>query len=179
VRFAASYPGFAPNGGDAMAELRGHLAATGGMPDQRVWADWGTQRVLPVYQAGPFGDPRWEARSFRALNRMLRIPPDSPSDVPQPGDYVVLYSTQDRTCWHCRRAFRYVDEAFGPMPGPGWEQLFTSSTGTLSLYRLGPSVVWPVAVGDGPTGGPDEGAPADADEGDEGSGDGVQDELGL
>jgi hypothetical protein len=145
VRFATTYPGFAPNGGDAMTELRAYLAARGGMPEDRVWADWGTQRVLPAYRAGPFGDPRWEARTFRSLNRLLPTEPPlvKPSAYPRAGDYVVIYSAEDRTCWHCRRAFRGVTEVFHPLPGPGWEPLFTSSTGNLTLYRLGPTAVWP------------------------------------
>ncbi len=144
ARFATTYPGFAPNGGDAMAELRAHLASQGvDVAGARVWADWGTQRVLPAYQTGPFGDPRWQAGSFRSLNRLVRFPPTSDLEYPQPGEYVVLYSAQDRTCWHCRRALQPVSEAFGPLPGPGWEELFTSSADNLTLYRLGPSVTWP------------------------------------
>ncbi|HYN56895.1 MAG TPA: hypothetical protein VES03_06835 [Motilibacterales bacterium] len=139
VRFATDYPGFAPNGGAAMVELREHLGGRAGIEDARIWADWGTQRVLPVYQAGPFGDPRWAARRFRSLNRLL----SSPAGVPRAGDYVVIYSAEDRTCWHCRRALQPVEEAFGPFPGAGWDEMFTSSTGNLSLYLLEPSVVWP------------------------------------
>ncbi len=146
VGFATSYPGFAPNGGDAMVELRDHLASRGGeLAGARVWADWGTQRVLPAYQTSPFGDPRWEAGSFRSLNRLVRFPPSSAAEYPQPGEYVVIYSAQDRTCWHCRRALQPVQQAFGPLPGPGWEELFTSSAGNLTLYRLGPTVTWPPA----------------------------------
>ena len=94
-RFATSYPGFAPNGGDAMVELRAHLASRGGeLAGARVWADWGTQRVLPAYQTSPFGDPRWEAGSFRSLNRLVRFPPTSAAEYPQPGEYVVIYSAR-------------------------------------------------------------------------------------
>ena len=72
-----------------MVELRAHLASQGGeLADARVWADWGTQRVLPAYQTSPFGDPRWEAGSFRSLNRLVRFPPSSAAEYPQPGDYV-------------------------------------------------------------------------------------------
>ena len=56
----------------------------------------------------------------------------------------MIYSAEDRTCWHCRRALQPVDQAFGPLPGPGWEELFTSSAGNLTLYRLGPTVLWPI-----------------------------------
>lgn len=163
LRFATTYPGFAPNGADAMSELRAHLATRGGLADQRVWADWGTQRILPVYQVSPFGEPRWEARRFRSLNRLLRTEPPmvAPASQPRAGDYVVLYSTQDRTCWHCRRAFRAVEEVYQPLPGPGWQPVFTSSAGNLTLYRLGPGVVWPQARPGGAAGPLD----GDADEG--------------
>ena len=161
VRFATTYPGFAPNGGDAMVELRDHLTVAGGMPDTRVWADWGTQRILPAYQTSPFGAPRWEARSFRSLNRLLRFPPDSDAAYPQPGEYVVIYSAEDRTCWHCRRALQPVEAAFGPFPGPGWVELFSSSTGNLTLFRLGPEVAWPRVTGGGAGGSADEDEGAD------------------
>jgi hypothetical protein len=163
VGFASSYPGFAPNGGDAMVELRAHLASRADeLAGARVWADWGTQRVLPAYQTGPFGDPRWEAGSFRSLNRLVRFPPTSAAQYPQPGEFVVVYSAEDRTCWHCRRALQPVQEAFGPLPGPGWEELFTSSTGNLTLYRLGPTVTWPQAPSIPPPGAEDEAEDAPA-----------------
>ena len=177
ARFATSYPGFAPNGGDAMVELRAHLASQGGeLADARVWADWGTQRVLPAYQTGPFGDPRWEAGSFRSLNRLVRFPPTSAAEYPQPGEYVVIYSAEDRTCWHCRRALQPVDQAFGPLPGPGWEELFTTSEGNLTLYRLGPSVSWPIPAR-GSTSAPGSGVPGDGSTTD--GGDGGAEDLGL
>lgn len=140
----ASYPGFAPNGGDAMSQLRAELTRTGISPEARIWADWGTQRVLPAYQNGPFGETQWSAASFRSLNRLL-APELTDGKGPQPGDYVVLYSDTDRTCWHCRRALRPVEAAFGPFPAAGWELLFTSTTGNLRLFRMGPDVVWPKA----------------------------------
>lgn len=144
VRFMTTYPGFWPNGGDAMAQLRDELTETGGMPDAVIWADWGTQRVLPTYQVGPFGASAWEARNFKSLNHLFVTRPDSPDGYPQPGSYVVVYSAEDRTCWHCRRALRPVEEAFGPFPGPGWTEVFRSETGNLTLYRLGLGVEWPI-----------------------------------
>ena len=181
IRFSVTYPGFSPNGGRAMAELRDHLTATGGVPQDRIWADWGTQRVLPTYQRGPFGDLRWSAQRFRSLNRLLREDERSVSRsvYPGPGDYVVLYSTQDRTCWHCRRALEPVEEAFGPMPASGWELLFTASSGNLALYRLGERAQWPERI-DGVEVDAEAGA-ADSDPDDDGAGgdDGGEDDLGL
>ncbi len=199
IGFATTYPGFAPNGGDAMAELRTHLAVDGLPHDARIWADWGTQRVLPAYQRGPFGDLRWQAARFRSLNRLLRLPPASEEGYPRAGDYVVIYSATDRTCWHCRRALAPVEAAFGPFPAAGWQQEFESSAGNLVLYRLGPTVVWPVP-GDGQAGTDGQSADEPADEGpggrldeppvegpgegqdepaDEGSGADVSGDLGL
>ena len=176
VMFAATYPGFAPNGGNALSELRDYLARSGGTPDQRIWADWGTQRVLPTYQRGPFGDERWEAANIRSLNRLLRLPAVPSDRYPRPGEYVVVYSADDRTCWHCRRALTDVEEVFGSFPQSGWEEVFTSSTGNLTLYRLGPSVTWPV-VGEEQLapGRDDEGSGANGDDG----GDGGTEEPGL
>lgn len=153
IRFATTYPGFWPNGGDAMAQLRDELTEVGGMPDAIIWADWGTQRILPTYQVGPFGAPRWQAHSFKSLNHLFLTKPDTADGYPQPGSYVVLYSMDDRTCWHCRRALKPVEEAFGPFPAPGWIKLFTTQTGNLTLYRLGLGTEWPMLEpGSGPRG---------------------------
>ena len=62
----------------------------------------------------------------------------------------MIYSAEDRTCWHCRRALQPVEQAFAPLPGPGWQALFTSSAGNLTLYRLGPTVVWPIPAAGAP-----------------------------
>ena len=145
VGFARSYPGFFPNGGDALSQLRDELSDSEVDPNALFWSDWGTQRVLPAYQNSPFGTQMWDGRGFRSLNRLFRedIPLDK-KRYPGVGDYIVLYSVNDRTCWHCRRAMRPVKEAFGPFPAAGWELLFTSETGNLSLYKLGPGFVWPL-----------------------------------
>ncbi len=144
ARFATRYPGLVPNGGAAMSELRDYLAATGAAQDRIIWSDWGTQRIMPAYQNAPFGTELWQARSIRSLNRIMRLKPEKASRYPRPGSLVVLYSEGDRTCWHCRRAMVPVQAAFGPLPGEGWELLFTSSTGTLRLYRLGPQAQWSI-----------------------------------
>lgn len=160
VRFVTTYSGFAPNGGDGLAELRADITARGGLPEGLIWTDWGTQRLLPAFQSGPFGDPRWEASGVRSLNRLLTNPATSADLGPQPGDYVVVYGLSGRACWHCQRAMNQVQDAFGPFPAPGWELLFSSSTGSVQLYRLGPDVVWPRPAagssGAGPVGSPDE-----------------------
>jgi hypothetical protein len=143
ARFVAGYPGLVAHGGGAMAELRDHLTKSPLPGDARIWADWGTQRVLPTYQVGALGDPRWSVERFRSLNKLLREPPETSRGYPRPGDYVVLYSADDRTCWHCRRALDSVRPALGPFPSLGWQKVFTSSRGNLTLYRLGPAVVWP------------------------------------
>ena len=133
LHFAASYPGFARNGGTALAELRAELAATPGMPEARIWADWGTNRLLPIYQRGTFGPPEWTAADFRSLNRLR----DRPHAIqPAPGDFVALYSTEDRACWQCRRAFRDLEDWWGPLPRTDWLPVFTSTDGRLSLYRI-------------------------------------------
>jgi hypothetical protein len=147
-----------------MAQLRTHLAESGGLPDSTVWADWGTNRIVPIYQTGPFGDRRWQAEDFRAINRLARFDPATWKAYPKPGDAVVVYSPEDRTCWHCRRAGRDAQALFGAFPQAGWIEEFRSSDDNLILYRLGPTAVWPRSVapaagaGTG-TGGEDGGDP--------------------
>ncbi len=130
VHHATTYPSLVPNGGGALGELREYMAATGGIPHGRIWADWGTRRVLPTYQRGPFGDPLWDMGDVRSLNALLIAP--TPSPVPRPGDHVVVW-----------RALEEVEAAFGPFPADGWQLLFTSSAGNLRLYQLGPDATWP------------------------------------
>lgn len=149
VGFMASYPGFVPNGGRALSELRAYLATTGGLPESRIFTDWGTRRLLPTYQASTFGgELLWEAGPIRSMNRFLKQPPLPERRFPHPGDYVVLYSQDDSTCWHCWRALNAVEKVYNPLPGEDWKPVFTSSTGNLTLYRLGPDAVWPKAAAD-------------------------------
>lgn len=155
VRFATEYEGFAANGGDALGRMRAYLSRSGGVPQGSIWADWGTQRLLEAYESDPFGGPAWSAGDERSLSRLLRVRPADPAQYPQPGDLVVVHSPDDRTCWHCRRALRPVEAAFGPFPAAGWEELMRTPTGNLVLYRLGPDVRWPVAARPAPSGSPD------------------------
>ena len=91
--------------------------------------------------------------------------------MPEPGDYVVVYGVSGRACWHCQRAMNAVEEVFGPFPADGWELVFTSSTGSLQLYRLGPDAVWPESASDGTpadgAGASDSGSVTDGSSGDE------------
>ena len=87
----------------------------------------------------------------------------------------MIYSAEDRTCWHCRRALQPVEQAFGPLPGPGWEELFTSSDGQPHPVPAGPVVSWPI-----PAGVPRRhraGVPGDGSS--DGGGDGGAEDLGL
>lgn len=132
---------------DALAFPQGtwRPAADTRLRGRQVWSDWATRRILGVYRLGPFGEPRWDAGQFASLNDLYEDPPTSPSGYPQPGDYVVLYSNSDQTCRWCRDAIRDVKEVFGALPQDEWEVAYTSSTGNLTLYRLGPDAVWPEA----------------------------------
>ena len=144
-QYATSYPALAPNGGLAMSELRTHLSTTGGLSGHQVWSDWATRRILTVYRSGPLGGPRWDASQLSSLNGLHRDPPTSQRGYPQPDDFVVLYSTSDQTCRWCRGALKKAERYFGDFPQAGWEMEFRSSTGNLTLYRLGPGTVWPEA----------------------------------
>ena len=143
ARFAASFEGLAPNGGNALREMDGFLSEQPGLSQTRIWSDWGTARLAEVYARGPFGGEHWEPRAFRSLNRLLREPAVPTERLPAGGDLVVVYSADDQTCYHCHQAMAQVQAAFGSFPRPGWQELFHSSTGNLVVYRLPDGYVWP------------------------------------
>lgn len=145
VRFARTFEGYVANGGSALRELGDYLGDRPDIGDVQVWADWGTQRLIPVYSTGLFGGPGWSARNYRSLNRLLREPPVSPARRPQPGDIIVVYSKGEDTCYHCAQALADLEAAYGPFPLPGWQEVFRSSRGNAVAYQLPPGYVWPAA----------------------------------
>lgn len=143
ARFVATFEGFAPSGGNALRELDAFLGEAGDLSGTRIWSDWGSQRLIEVYSTGAFGDEHWEPEGYRSLNRLLREPVVPEQKLPTSGDLVVLYSTDDQTCYHCNEAMAKVEAELGPLPLAGWEEVFRSSTGNLVAYRLPEGYVWP------------------------------------
>ena len=95
ARYYPTAPAFAANGGDALEELRAHLAAAGFAADE-VWTDWTTKRTPARLPA-----PRVRRREG------LEGPASSltgAAESPGPGDAVLLYSARGNVCDHCRRA---------------------------------------------------------------------------
>ena len=158
ARFAATFEGLAPNGGDALREMGTFLESYPDLDTVRIWSDWATQRVIPVYSVGPFGGVRWEAKNVRSLNRLLRTPAQPPRRQPRAGDLVVLYSQDDQTCYHCHEALAEVEAVYGRLPLAGWQEVFRSSTGNLVVYRVPEDASWPYVdpAGLGGSAAPDE-----------------------
>lgn len=143
VRFASTFEGLAPNGGDALRGASAFLATRSDVSQSYVWADWGTQRLLPVYTrpvAG--GSQAWAPKDFYALNRIARRE-HAPADRPQPGDYIVVFSQFDETCYHCARALEEIEATFGQFPLPGWQEVYRGSTGNIVIYQLPAGYRWP------------------------------------
>jgi hypothetical protein len=137
ARFVRSFEGLAPNGGDSLREMGDFLAGYPELQSVRIWSDWATQRLIPIYSVGPFGgDARWEAGNVRSLNRLLRDPAPPARRFPRAGDLVVLYSQDDQTCYHCHEALAEVEAALGQLPMSNWQQVFRSRAGNLTVYRL-------------------------------------------
>ncbi|GAB3428016.1 hypothetical protein [Flindersiella endophytica] len=115
-----------------LSEFRGWLAAHSSEVDV-LWTDARTVRILPLYFSGPAGGVNWSGR----LRTMY--PPESVQAsvgvLPEPGEYVVLYSVKGR--WPCDHCYRYTRKLFGdPLKVPSrWQQVFASSDGSLLVFR--------------------------------------------
>lgn len=162
IRFAATFEGLAPNGGNALRGAAQFLASQSDIPDVHVWADWGTQRLLPVYTREVAGGPQlWAPQDFYALNRIARN--DSKiADRPQPGDYIVVFSQNTETCYHCARALEEIETVFGTFPLPGWKEVYQGADGDVRIYQLPKGYQWP----DRPAGSAD-GTPGTGQDGEE------------
>jgi hypothetical protein len=142
VRFAGTFPGFATNDGTSLSALREVISEQPDVAHSVVWSDWATQRLAPIYSTTLTGAPMWRARQFRSLNRLIDRPSWEVPAWPGPGDFVIVHSPDDDTCYYCRKAYERVAAAY-TLPMPGWQALFRSRSGNLTVYRLGPDASWP------------------------------------
>lgn len=126
VQYLMTYPAFAPNGGDALENLREDLAGRG-FAAPAIWSDWDTRRLIAPYQRNFFGgDKVWTGPA-----RSLTAPGE-----PAPGDYVLFFSAHSETCNHCRAALRPWLKEHPTIPAT-WQLVYTSRTKNLELYRVG------------------------------------------
>lgn len=127
VEFATRHPAFAPNGGDALEDLRDHLRDRAVHPE-RVWTDWETARILPAYQRDFWGgDKVWSGKPTSLT---------SPQAAPKSGDYVVLFSPRSVACQFCRAALRPWLRK-NPKPPADWERVYVSEDKNVELYKVG------------------------------------------
>jgi hypothetical protein len=126
AQYATNHVAFAPNGGDALEDLRDHLRGQDFAPE-RVWTDWETKRILPAYQRDFFGGEKvWSGKPMSITGK----------GEPQPGDYVLLFSAKSSTCSHCRTALKPWMKKHPDGPPANWRVEYTSETGNLVLYRV-------------------------------------------
>lgn len=125
ARWVPTVEAFAPNGGDALEELREHLAASGFRTDE-VWTDWETKRILPAYQRDPLGGAKVWAGTPRSLTG---------SGQPGPGDAVLLFSARDKTCQWCRTALRPWLAEHPTVPS-NWELAYRSENGNVEFFLV-------------------------------------------
>jgi hypothetical protein len=115
----------AANGGNDLEELRAHLEGTD-FRVERVWTDWETGRLLPVYQRPVFGGAKvWNGRA-KSLTGWRQ---------PVAGDAVLLYSARSNVCVNCRRALAPWLRKHRTVPA-NWELAYEDPGKTLQLYRV-------------------------------------------
>jgi Dolichyl-phosphate-mannose-protein mannosyltransferase len=124
VSFASSSRALAPNGGDALENLREHLDAMD-FRTAEVWTDWETKRILPAYQRDAFGGEKVWSGKPRSLT----------GGTPGPGDAVLLFSARDMTCQWCRNALQPWLEQHPTVPA-NWDLVYRSETGNVEFYEV-------------------------------------------
>ncbi len=125
ARWVPTVEAFAPNGGDALEDLRTHLDAIDFSANE-LWTDWETRRLVPVYQRGFFGGERVWTGTPKSLT--------GPGE-PAPGDHVLLYSRNGATCGHCRTALAPWSAEHPTLPA-SWQLVYEDDAGAAQLYRV-------------------------------------------
>ena len=116
----------AANGATQLSQLRAYLATSTDRPI-RIWSDWESVRLLPIYQRPSFGGPELWSAEFLSLN---------PKRKPKPGDYVVINSPDDNSCYFCRLVLdRYKEQIGGTLP-TDWQEVWATPKRNLILYRV-------------------------------------------
>jgi hypothetical protein len=128
--YATTTEAFAPNGGDALEDLREHLESIG-FSTEEVWTDWETKRILPAYQRDAFGG----TKVWAGTPRNLTNGGTGPAWEPYPGDAVLLFSARDMTCQWCRTALEPWLEKHPTVPA-NWDLVYRSETGNVELYQV-------------------------------------------
>ena len=125
-QFLTNTQAFAPNGGDALDELR-DFAADSGFTAETLWTDSRTRRLLPTVQKPVFGGEKvWTAKG-RTLTE---------DSVPQPGDAVLFYSAHDGdVCVHCNMSMKRWLKA-NPQVPDNWDLVFATPDKNIELYRV-------------------------------------------
>lgn len=124
ARTVPTVESFAANGGNALEELRGALAAN--PTEGTVWTDTRTRRLLPIFERPLFGgDDLWSAPVKRLAD---------PAEL-RSGDLVVLYSAYDDTCFHCRIQIQPWLEDHPEAP-KRWDLVWSTPSRNAELYRV-------------------------------------------
>ena len=125
ARYVPNTPTFAINGGDAMEKLRTHLGEID-YSVGTVWTDRRTLRILPAYQRPFFGGAKVWTGKPRSLTA---------KGEPRPGDAVLLYSTHDDTCSHCRiHLWPWLLEH--PSVPPNWKLIYRTESSNIEMYEV-------------------------------------------
>lgn len=125
-QFLTNTQAFAPNGGDALEELRDFVAGSG-FTARTWWSDTRTLRLLPTVQRPVFGGEKLFTGKGRALVK---------GAVPKPGDAVLFYSAHDGdVCFHCNLNMQSWLRANPQVPA-GWQLVFATPDKNIELYRV-------------------------------------------
>lgn len=92
---------------------------------RRVFTDWTSSRILPVYERSLTGKRMTHIR-YVTLGSYRKI---------RPGDHVVLFSARNQTCFFC---YPVINQFLDQHPGvlDHWDKEWTSKNGTIEVYSV-------------------------------------------
>lgn len=125
IAHVSTYPTYVVNGADQLSQVRTHLTGTSGTVT--IYTDYRTQRMLPIYERGPFGGPKLWSGQFLNIDRK--------DSKPSPGDLILINSESSDACGPCRVAVGAWLKESGPLP-PEWVEVWTTPSRNLVMYRV-------------------------------------------
>lgn len=127
AREASTAPALATNGGAPLSGIAAEITRLQPAEGARLFTDWQTMRVLPIYRRPPFGGEKLWKIPMRSLTG---------KQEPVAGDYVLLVARNGSPCGFCTTALDPWRQENKRVP-TSWERIYESAKNGYVLFTVG------------------------------------------